>query len=109
MPPPRKKKMPADDIQLALPWGDDAPLNSLARRRREIELADKLRRANRQALRARKDLAESRVIAEGLRRDLAAMTQERDELQARFNQLGLRHQVEADVDPRRFGRREVAR
>jgi len=94
------------DIQTALPWGEEAPLDSLHRRRREVELADKLRRANRQALRARKDLAESRAIAEGLRRDLAAVTRERDQLQAQLNQLGLRGRVEdLEVQPWRFGRR----
>lgn len=91
------------DIQLSMPWGKEEPAR---RRRREAELSDQLRHERRRIYRLVRDLREARAIAEGLRRDLAAMASERDDALARLNGQRLREPVEgADVDPRRFGRR----
>lgn len=95
------------DIQLALPWGKDAPARAACRRREE-ELAERLRQRDRQLYRLRRDLGEARQLAESLRQDLAEITRERDELQRRLNKAGLRSVVQdGEVNPWRFGRRSV--
>lgn len=92
------------DVQLALPWGKDAPARA-AGRRREAELSDQLRHRDRRIYRLMRDLREARAIAEDLREDLAGVTRERDELARDLNRLRLKQPVSAEeIRPWAFGR-----
>lgn len=91
------------DIQLALPWGSDAPI-ARAARRREAELADQVRRKDRTIYRLRRDLAESRALEQQLRRANDERERVILELERRVNAFRVRVEPIVTVDPARFGR-----